>query len=287
MFCEKCGAQLPETAGFCNKCGNILRKKTKGSQASVTKAQNFISNANINSTISSAGKKGKNPLGIVLVLAIIAVVAVVAVMLFGSIKKRTSIYGTWTDSNNTMTFTFDKDGNLRVSGANNVLGADAFLFTEEDGVLHLQAKGLAGSFIALDLEYEISDDTLNISIMGQEITLYRVTDSDATGNVVEDFVEDALDTVQIISLYGTWTDSYGTVSFTFQEDGKIRISGLEDTLAVDVFTFTEVDDDTLQLKAESDNPILGVISLNMDYEISGDTLTVTIAGKSLKLVKKD
>ena len=186
-----------------------------------------------------------------------------------------------------MTLTFAKDGNLRISGATNVLGADIFQFTEEDGVLHLQAQGVVGNSVELDIEYEISDDTLKMSILGQKIILNRVTDSDGTGNVVDDFVEDTLDMVQIYSLYGTWSDSYDAVCFTFQEDGKLRISGLEDTLGVDVFTFSEVDSDTLQLKAESDVPIIGAVSINMDYEISGDTMTVTMIGKSLTLVKKE
>lgn len=58
-------------------------------------------------------------------------------------------------------------------------------------------------------------------------------------------------------------------------------------MSVDVFAFSEVDNDTLQLKAESDNPIIGAVGLNLDYEIEGDSMTVTIAGKELKLVKKE
>ena len=58
-------------------------------------------------------------------------------------------------------------------------------------------------------------------------------------------------------------------------------------MSVDAFTFTEVDDDTLQLKANTDNPVAGMLGLNMDYEISGDTRTVTIAGQSYTLIKQD
>ncbi|MCM1048938.1 MAG: hypothetical protein NC433_11005 [Clostridiales bacterium] len=69
-------------------------------------------------------------------------------------------------------------------------------------------------------------------------------ESEDFGNLidyVEDFVEETLDTVQVAFLYGTWTDSYGAVSFTFNEDGTIRITGMSDTLGVEAFTFTEVD----------------------------------------------
>ena len=290
MFCEKCGAQLPDTAQFCNKCGNTLRKSTNMVQAPIRKKPNVSQNFKMPSL--SSGKKNKGLFKILAGIVLLIVLVIFAVVVFSGIQKKTSIYGTWADANKTITFTFNEDGNLRISGSNNVLGADAFQFTEEDGVLHLQAQGLIG--IALDLEYEISDDTLNISVMGQNIMLYRVEDSEVLnveeaeniGDAVGNFVEDALDIVQVYSLYGTWTDSYGAISFTFSEDGKLRVSGL-DTLSVDAFTFTEVDDDTLQLKADTDNPIAGMVGLNMDYEIEGDSMTVSIAGQQISLIKKE
>ena len=58
-------------------------------------------------------------------------------------------------------------------------------------------------------------------------------------------------------------------------------------MSVDAFTFTEVDDDTLQLKADTDNPIAGMVGLNMDYEIEGDSMTVIISTKSYTLIKQD
>ena len=104
MFCEKCGAQLPDTANFCNKCGNTLRRNTGKKQVSIPKV----------------------PKGVILAAAVI----IIAVVAFSIIKKP-SLYGTWTDAGNTMTFTFAKDGSLRIAGAKNVLGADAFQFTKK------------------------------------------------------------------------------------------------------------------------------------------------------------
>ena len=284
MFCEKCGAQLPDTASFCNKCGNTLRKNVDTVQTPVRKISNITINQKNSPSLEVKNRKGL--FGILAGIVLLIVLIIIAVAVFSGIKKETSIYGTWTDANKTITFTFNEDGNLRITGANNILGADAFQFTEEDGVLHLQAQGLAG--IGVDLEYEIVDNALNISITGQSMTLYRLEDADAENGeeALENWVEDALDTVQVYSLYGTWTDSYGAISFIFTEDGTLRVSGL-DTLSVDAFTFTEVDDDTLQLKANTDNPVAGMLGLNMDYEISGDTMTVTIAGQSYTLIKQD
>ena len=297
IFCNQCGASVSVTASFCNKCGNTLRKST----GAVQPQARIIHNAGMSSKKHSlvSGEKNKGLFKILAGIVLFMVLIIIAMAVISGIKKRTSIYGTWTDANQTVSFTFNEDGNLRISGANNILGADAFQFTEEDGVLHLQAQGLLG--VGFDLGYEIEDDMLSISILGQNITLYRVEDSEVIDVVeaenagdaasieqaVGNFVEEALDTVQIYSLYGTWTDSYGAISFTFSEDGKLRVSGMSDILSVDAFTFTEVDDDTLQLKADTDNPIAGMVGLNMDYEIEGDSMTVSIAGKQINLVKKE
>lgn len=96
-----------------------------------------------------------------------------------------------------------------------------------------------------------------------------------------------MDTFQRTSLYGTWTDESGVISFTFQENDTIRIGGLADTLGADLFTFTEVDDDTLQLKADTGNTLLNLISLNLNYEIYGDVMTMEIAGNTYQLIKQD
>ncbi len=314
MFCEKCGAQLPDTASFCNKCGNALRKSANTARTPVKKASNVAINQKkpVSSPKKNSKRAPKNLAGALLVVVLIVIVAVAATEV---VKKRTNIYGTWTDANRTVTFTFNKDGTLWVAGANNILGADAFQFTKEKGVLHLNAKGLAS--IGLDLEYEISGDALHISIGGQNMTLYRAESSDlesfdeespGLGNfnlggsdaesseaggsnlgdvqeAVQDWAEDTLDTVQIYALYGTWTDSSGTISLTFTKDGKLSVSGW-DILSVNAFTFSEVDSDTLQLQAEVDNPI-GTVGLKMGYEIEGDSMTVTVLGQELTLMKKE
>jgi len=292
MFCGKCGAQLSDTAAFCNKCGNALKQSTNTARP-VMRTPNVTINKN--KVLSVLKKSTGGMLKILAGILLIVVLIIIAITLFSGIKKKTSIYGTWTDANKTITFTFSEDGNLRISGSNNVLGADAFRFTEEDGTLHLEAQGFAA--IGVDIEYEISDGVLYIDMLGQSLALYRAEgldgaedsseSSDSIGDTLGDWVESAMDAVQVYYLYGTWTDSYGAISFTFSEDGKLSVSGLEDTLAVDAFTFSEVDDDTLQLKADTNNPLLGAVGLNMDYEIEGDNMAVTIAGMELHLLKKD
>lgn len=88
-------------------------------------------------------------------------------------------------------------------------------------------------------------------------------------------------------LYGMWTDSEGVIVFTFQENGKLRISGFSDLLGAELFVFTEVSSGTLQLKADSDNSVLNVISLNLRYTIVDNVMTVNIAGQTYQLIRQE
>ncbi|MBE5884443.1 MAG: zinc ribbon domain-containing protein [Lachnospiraceae bacterium] len=285
MFCNKCGTQLSDSAAFCNQCGNAM-------QATLPPGKKVVPKTPVRNT--GMGQK-KIPKVLWLLLPIIILIA--AVLCAVSLKKP-DIHGTWVDEQGLIAFTFAENGSLRVSGKNNILGADLFQFTEDkEGNLTLQAKGISGDTISLNMKYELSEDMLDITVLGQNFTLYRTDEEKMILEVLEnpeeaqevmaEAVEEVLDTFQSISLYGTWTDESGVISFTFQENGTIRIGGLADTLGADLFTFTEVDGDTLQLKADTGNKLLNLISLNLNYEISGDVLTVQIAGNTYRLIKQD
>lgn len=285
MFCNKCGAQLADSAAFCNQCGNAIQATMSSGKQTVPKTP----------VINTGMGQKKIPKVLWLLLPIIILIVVVLCVI--SLKKP-NIYGTWVDEQGLIAFTFAENGNLRVSGKNNILGANLFQFVEDkEGNLTLQAKGISGDIISLNMKYELSEDMLDITVLGQNFTLYRTDEENMILEVLEnpeeaqevmaEAVEDVLDTFQSISLYGTWTDESGVISFTFQENGTIRIGGLADTLGADLFTFTEVDGDTLQLKADTGNKLLNLISLNLDYEISGDVMTVQIARNTYRLIKQD
>lgn len=280
MFCDKCGAPLADTASFCNKCGNTVKKRVGQAEANYSTPKM--------STATKSIKKKKNALlGVIIAFLLLVVIAVGAVVAFFAMKSKPTIYGSWADSTRTITFSFNENGELRVSGPYNILGAELFTFTEDNGKIRLNANDEIAGIISLEMDYELKDNSMTVSVLGHTMTLYRVEESDTSGNMIEDIVEDVMDEVQIASVYGTWTDVTGTVSFTFYEDGKLRISGLGDTLGVDVFAFSEVDADTLQLNADTDNVLLGMVSVHLDYEISGDTMTVSIADMHYTLVKQN
>ncbi|MBP3803484.1 MAG: hypothetical protein J6I76_06225, partial [Oribacterium sp.] len=58
------------------------------------------------------------------------------------------------------------------------------------------------------------------------------------------------------------------------------------TFGADAFTYTEVDDDTVRLKVASENFLANMLSIDMDYYVSGETLTVSALGQSFELTRK-
>lgn len=215
MFCGKCGAQLSDTAAFCNKCGNAVRKNGSAARTPAVKAP-------------SAAIDRRKPL------------------LPSEKRKRT-------------------------------LPKSKLMILISAFVCAIAVFGVIALVKAPDQERPAGEASGPESADGEG---FRVEDvQEAVGG----WVEESLDAVQIYSLYGTWADSSGTISFSFNKDETLLISGW-DTLGLNAFTFSEVDDDTLALKAKGDNP-LAAISLNMDYEIQGHTMTVSIMGKQLRLEK--
>ncbi len=88
----------------------------------------------------------------------------------------------------------------------------------------------------------------------------------------------------IEDLYGTWTCQDLPITFTFQENGYVRISDDQGLLGLDLLTFSELDDNTLLLKAETANAWGDLVTIEMPYEIFGRQLKVSILGKDLMLL---
>ena len=93
-------------------------------------------------------------------------------------------------------------------------------------------------------------------------------------------------------MYGTWTDENNVLALTFQSDGSVRVAESKNIIGVEALTFEEIDEDTLRLKAKnpSGNAIVGIVtnivSLNMDYELFGDELFVSLNGNSYHLSRE-
>ena len=92
-------------------------------------------------------------------------------------------------------------------------------------------------------------------------------------------------------LYGTWIyrESSGNevFSITLQENGYVRINDGLGIIGVDLFTFSELDNSTLLLKAETEDSWGELLSFNMPYELYGKELHLSIYGYELDLVNED
>lgn len=72
MFCDKCGAQLADTAKFCNKCGNTIKKAEENIKAPVQEVY----------TDSMTSGKKKQPVRMnKKIMAIVAIVAIVGIVI--------------------------------------------------------------------------------------------------------------------------------------------------------------------------------------------------------------
>ena len=91
----------------------------------------------------------------------------------------------------------------------------------------------------------------------------------------------------ITDLYGTWVTADRTFSITFGRDGKVRVADASNLLGVDVFSYREIDENTLGLKAEGMNPVLNLVEIAMAYELSGSNLTIEFLEYRFELVQSN
>lgn len=98
-------------------------------------------------------------------------------------------------------------------------------------------------------------------------------------------------THSISDLYGKWeyrdSDGNEVFSITFQDNGYARISDGMGIIGVDLLTFTELDDNTLLLKADTVDYWGDLLSLNLPYELYGRYLYISIYGQELELINYD
>ena len=89
----------------------------------------------------------------------------------------------------------------------------------------------------------------------------------------------------IEDLYGEWSDENGLLSLTIMEDGKIRVGAGEGILGAELFTYTEVDNNTLNMKVNAAG-LVDLVSMQLDYELLGDDLTVYLLGTTYLMKRR-
>lgn len=95
----------------------------------------------------------------------------------------------------------------------------------------------------------------------------------------------------IEDLIGTWnyydSDRNVVFSVTFQDTGYVRIRDDMGMIGVDLFTFSEIDDNTLLLKAETPDYWGDLLTFDLPYELYGSQLHISIYGYEMDLINED
>lgn len=269
MFCNKCGAKIEDTAAFCKRCGNLVSgEKEKCGKVAQPRTR-------------SLQRKD-----IYVICASFALVIMTGIVLAFGIRlsgewvqrNQADIYGTWITPNGDITLTIGEDGTFHMAASDYVFCTGSFTYNKDHTITIQQPLfGSDDSDIegAIDISCELYDkDRMLVTIAGNSFIVHRSADVGA--EVQPD---------SGASLYGSWEDAGGTVAIDIYEDGNIRIWGLEKALGADAFTFTEADEDTLALTANLDSEWAEMFSLNLDYEIDGNVMTVEIADYTFELEK--
>ena len=258
MFCNKCGAQLDDTAVFCRQCGNpISGGKQTGQKAMQPGAR-------------TVQRKTIYAIGALLAAVVVIGIIVAFGMRSAGKSEESDFYGTWTTLDGLATITLEEDGvcELRGDGSDEV-ESGSFTYNK-DHTITIQLRS-----VDLGISCELYDkDRMLVTIDGMSVIFHRSADGGA--EVQPD---------PGASLYGSWEAAGGTVAIDIYEDGNIRIWGLEKVLGADAFTFTETDEDTLALTANLDSEWAEMFSLNLDYVIDGNVMTVEIADYTFELEK--
>ena len=103
MFCNKCGAEIEDTAVFCSQCGNSI---LGGEQA----AQKEIS-----SGARAAQRKTIDAICVLLAAVVVTGIILALVIRFSGGSSQPDICGTWTALDGSMTITFQEDGSMTIT----------------------------------------------------------------------------------------------------------------------------------------------------------------------------
>lgn len=291
MICEKCGAQIEDETleVYCRKCGHkLLRRDMKeqlGEQLeageNVLRRKWFIA--------ALAG-------GMALLIAVIAIL-----VLSQGLEAFRSLGGTAATGNRiieckesakevTVTdraivrlegtypelTSIKSNGGVILSGefpqlqvmtCSKVLASEKVDFSRESFPVLAE--------VHLEIENAEVDEDFRASMAGFQVMYGR--------GELNTFTYEVSHTIE--DLYGEWSDENGLLSLTIMEDGKIRVGAGEGILGAELFTYTEVDNNTLNMKVNATG-LVDLVSMQLDYELLGDDLTVYLLGSTYLMKRR-
>lgn len=314
MFCSKCGSQLPDGAKFCAKCGNMVKPEAGKGQAVKLPKESFKISAE---TLKQPAVIGAGSAVILIIAIFIGIRAhhnrqdtrsTTTAAVAETTSSSAPVSDTSGEAKEDRTDEIVTSSALTLDGNYTNLksvimqeASDGFvqpITYQEDSAFpvleSLQCGAVMKRYNSGETSYfEAADFPALKSVTMTLVNKYIDEDTAMTYLLFEDMYKSgtlqSFD-VEIIhnieDLYGTWTDQSRTLSLTFSSDGTVRIAGYSNLFGADVMKYSEVDDNTLSLSADASG-LLGMVSVNMDYEIFGGNLQIELAGQQFTLIKKD
>lgn len=283
MICEKCGAQVEDGIlnVYCKKCGHKLLQKDMDEQAGeqAEEGKNIFQRKWCIVALTS---------GMVLLIAVIAVLVLsqgpeAFRSLGGNAAAGTRIID-FKENTKEVTVTdqaivrldgtypeltsIDSNGGVILSGEFPQLQAmtcSKVLESEKTNFSRESFPALAE--VHLEIENAGVDEDFRATVAGFQ----AMHDKGELNN----FTYEVSHTIE--DLYGEWSDENGLLSLTIMEDGNIRVGAGEGILGAELFTYTEVDNNTLNMKVNAAG-LIDLVSMQLDYELLGDDLTVYLLG---------
>ena len=306
MFCDNCGEKIRDGAAFCPSCG--CRISNKGNESAVHNSSSFsgidieavkmkakdVANSAVE-TASDIKEKSAEKLEELNV----------SVAANKAVEKTKGVFG-WYSYNWSRVF---KKGWKEIELKHHLIWCGAHLAVFLLIAIVISA-GTENSGRSKSVDYSkstgdsVQDDSNGISeSLSKIVSQIQDTDNDQEEAEDKSVVDQAADAVKekandigneidyatkvlFSSLYGTWANSSGTFTLTIGKDGTVKIADSTGTFGADAFTYTEVDDDTVRLKVASENFLANMLSIDMDYYVNGETLTISALGNSYELTRK-
>lgn len=171
MFCKFCGAELPDDARFCPKCG-----KDNGADAAAQKPTRSLGTLDMKTLLFAVGVVAVVLLTVLLVRSCGAKDAAPERQAEETVEPEPEapIVGKWTNADG-VGVTFTEDGYMRFTAGNISLGYDKFHYeiTGENTLTLTPDVPVLGTAISYDANYALAGDTLFLGVGDYDFTLVR------------------------------------------------------------------------------------------------------------------
>lgn len=280
MYCKSCGTKCDENALFCKSCGNKMERKSE-----------------IRSFDISFNKTGIVVIGIVILFVILCIICLNILakdeeerlpnsnsknQSFEKENKNIEYLEITNEESITLMGIYPELRQIKSNGSIcfdgefpqlEMLECRKIVFKDSEQLNNSMFPELKEVSITLNND-EIDENVINLINMFDEMV--RAGKLSKFSKTFSHTIED---------LYGEWVDSNNLLSICLQKDGEVRIADKTGLIGVELMTYKMEGNNTLSLKAIG-NDFLNMLSINIEYQLLGDNMTITLLGKTFEMHRK-